>query len=95
MRRIVTGHNKDGKSIVILDGPPARTIGEDVGGLFELWNQTAKLSTPQILLIELTMRLSCLLLKTVQSLGTFKSIQLQKAFQWKSCRRLLLMLLKK
>jgi mannose-6-phosphate isomerase-like protein (cupin superfamily) len=42
MRRIVTGHNKDGKSIVILDGPPARTIGEDVGGLFELWNTDGK-----------------------------------------------------
>ena len=38
MRRIITGHNQDGKSIVILDGPPARSIGEDVGGLFEIWN---------------------------------------------------------
>ncbi len=38
MRRIITGHNKNGKSIITLDGPPARSIGEDVGGLFELWN---------------------------------------------------------
>ena len=38
MRRIVTGHNGDGRSIIIIDGPPARSIGEDVGGLFELWN---------------------------------------------------------
>ena len=38
MRRIVTGHNDNGKSIVTLDGPPARSIGENVGGLFELWN---------------------------------------------------------
>ena len=38
MRRIITGHNKDGKSIITMDGPPARSIGEDVGGLFELWN---------------------------------------------------------
>ena len=38
MRRVVTGHNKDGKSIVSIDGPPACSIGEDVGGLFELWN---------------------------------------------------------
>ena len=38
MRRIVTGHNDNGKSIVAIDGPPARSIGEDVGGLFELWN---------------------------------------------------------
>ena len=38
MRRIITGHDKNGKSIITLDGPPARSIGEDVGGLFELWN---------------------------------------------------------
>ena len=38
MRRIVTGHKDNGKSIVTIDGPPARSIGEDVGGLFELWN---------------------------------------------------------
>jgi mannose-6-phosphate isomerase-like protein (cupin superfamily) len=38
MRRIVTGHNEDGGSIITIDGPPARSIGEDVGGLFELWN---------------------------------------------------------
>ena len=38
MRRIVTGHNENGKSIITIDGPPARSIGEDVGGLFELWN---------------------------------------------------------
>ena len=24
--------------IVTIDGPPARSIGEDVGGLYELWN---------------------------------------------------------
>ena len=38
MRRIVTGHNQAGKSIITIDGPPARSIGEDVGGLFEIWN---------------------------------------------------------
>ena len=38
MRRVITGHDKNGKSIVVLDGTPARSIGEDVGGLFELWN---------------------------------------------------------
>ena len=38
MRRIVTGHNEDGRSIITIDGPPARSIGEDFGGLFELWN---------------------------------------------------------
>jgi mannose-6-phosphate isomerase-like protein (cupin superfamily) len=38
MRRIITGHNQAGKSIITIDGPPARSIGEDVGGLFEIWN---------------------------------------------------------
>ncbi len=38
LRRIVTGHNADGKSIVMIDGPPARSIGEEFGGLFEIWN---------------------------------------------------------
>ena len=43
MRRIITGHNSEGKSIITLDGPPARTIGEDVGGLFEIWNTDGNL----------------------------------------------------
>ena len=38
MRRVVTGHNEEGKSIVSIDGPPSCSIGEEVGGLFELWN---------------------------------------------------------
>ncbi len=42
MRRIVTGHDENGRSIITLDGPPARSIGEDVGGLFELWNTDGK-----------------------------------------------------
>ena len=33
MRRIVTGHNSEGKSVITLDGPPARSIGEDVGAV--------------------------------------------------------------
>jgi mannose-6-phosphate isomerase-like protein (cupin superfamily) len=38
MRRIITGHNQAGKSVITIDSPPARSIGEDVGGLFEIWN---------------------------------------------------------
>ena len=37
MRRIITGHDR-GKSVVMIDGPPSRSIGEDVGGLYEIWN---------------------------------------------------------
>ena len=45
MRRV--GHDKNGKSIVVLDGPPARSIGEDVGGLFELWNTDGNIINTQ------------------------------------------------
>ena len=38
MRRIITGHNEDGKSVISIDGPPAKSIGEEAGGLFEIWN---------------------------------------------------------
>jgi len=38
LRRIVTGHNADSRSVVVIDGPPARTAGTERGGLFELWN---------------------------------------------------------
>jgi mannose-6-phosphate isomerase-like protein (cupin superfamily) len=37
-RRIVTGHNSSGKSIVMIDGPPARILGSDLRGLAEIWN---------------------------------------------------------
>ena len=42
MRRIITGHNAKGESVVTFEGPPARSIGEDVGGLFEIWNTDGK-----------------------------------------------------
>jgi len=40
-RRIVTGHNSDGKAIIIEDGAPPRTarIGGELGPIFyEVWN---------------------------------------------------------
>lgn len=42
LRRIVTGHDQEGKSIIMINGGPSRTIGEDVGGLFEIWNTDGK-----------------------------------------------------
>ena len=42
MRRIITGHDENGKSIISIDGPPARSIGEEAGGLFEIWNTDGK-----------------------------------------------------
>ena len=40
MRRVITGENADGRSLVILDGPPAGQIGQpDLGGLFEIWHE--------------------------------------------------------
>jgi Cupin domain len=43
-RRVVTGHNADGKAVILEDGPPPRTqrIGGDIGPLFyEVWNTRA------------------------------------------------------
>ena len=40
-RRIVTGHNADGKAIILQDGPPPRVarVGGDLGPIFyEVWN---------------------------------------------------------
>lgn len=37
LRRIVTGHNAQGRSCIVFDGPPPARTGTDVGGLFELW----------------------------------------------------------
>ena len=42
MRRIVTGHDEEGKSIITIDGPPARSLSENEGGLYELWNTDGK-----------------------------------------------------
>ena len=38
-RRIVTGHNSDGKAIVIEDGAPPRTVGsaESSTGILPMW----------------------------------------------------------
>ncbi len=37
-RRIVTGHNAQGKSVIVIDGPPGNLIERDAGGLAEIWN---------------------------------------------------------
>ena len=42
MRRVVTGDNADGKSVVIIDGGPSVFAGDpDLGGLFEIWEDAA------------------------------------------------------
>ncbi len=38
LRRIVTGHNEKGKSVVYIDGPPGNQLATEAGGLFEIWN---------------------------------------------------------
>ena len=48
MRRVVTGHNKDGQSIVSIDGPPACSIGEDVGCLLYTSPSPRDLSTSRM-----------------------------------------------
>lgn len=42
MRRIITGDDADGRSVIILDGGPSASAGDpDVGGLFEIWEDAA------------------------------------------------------
>lgn len=38
LRRIVTGHNAEGRSVVVIDGPPGAQIRAGAAGLFEIWN---------------------------------------------------------
>ncbi|MGQ0533171.1 MAG: hypothetical protein ACT4OF_10855 [Caulobacteraceae bacterium] len=40
MRRVITGDGENGRSLVIIDGPPAGEIGDpNLGGLFEIWHE--------------------------------------------------------
>jgi hypothetical protein len=42
MRRVITGDNAEGRSVVIIDGGPSSEIGSpDLGGLFEIWEDAA------------------------------------------------------
>ena len=42
MRRIITGDDAKGQSVVILDGGPSSVIGDPkIGGLFEIWEEAA------------------------------------------------------
>lgn len=42
MRRVITGDDASGDSVVIIDGPPSATNGEpNLGGLFDIWHDAA------------------------------------------------------
>ena len=42
MRRVITGDDANGDSLVIIDGPPSATNGEpNLGGLFDIWHDKA------------------------------------------------------
>jgi hypothetical protein len=42
MRRVITGDDANGDSVIIVDGPPSSTTGPiDLGGLFEIWHDQA------------------------------------------------------
>lgn len=42
MRRVITGDDAGGQSVVILDGGPSSEIGDpNLGGLFEIWEDSA------------------------------------------------------
>ena len=41
MRRVITGDDAAGKSVIILDGGPSSAIGDpNIGGLFEIWEDS-------------------------------------------------------
>lgn len=43
MRRIVTGEDGDGRSIIVLDGPPSGGVGDPtLGGLSEIWHEAVR-----------------------------------------------------
>lgn len=40
MRRVVTGDDADGRSAIVIDGPPSGEIGDPaLGGLYEIWHE--------------------------------------------------------
>ncbi|MBL8543537.1 MAG: cupin domain-containing protein [Hyphomonadaceae bacterium] len=40
MRRVITGEGEDGRSLVIIDGPPSSEVGAPgLGGLYEIWHE--------------------------------------------------------
>jgi mannose-6-phosphate isomerase-like protein (cupin superfamily) len=42
MRRVITGDDPSGQSVVIIDGGPSSAAGQpDIGGLFEIWEDAA------------------------------------------------------
>lgn len=42
MRRVITGDDASGQSVVIIDGGPSSAAGQpDIGGLFEIWEDCA------------------------------------------------------
>ena len=42
MRRVITGDDLQGQSVIVIDGGPSSEIGKrDLGGLFEIWEDTA------------------------------------------------------
>jgi hypothetical protein len=42
MRRIITGDDAEGRSVIILDGGPSSEMGDpSLGGLFEIWEDAA------------------------------------------------------
>lgn len=40
MRRVITGENDNGRSLVVVDGPPSGEMGAPgLGGLYEIWHE--------------------------------------------------------
>jgi len=46
LRRVVTGNNRDGKSVVIIDAPPGNILGAGSTGLAQHWETTGRALDP-------------------------------------------------
>ncbi len=47
LRRVVTGEDEEGRSVVIIDGPPGNRVGAGTTGLAQLWETRGRTVDPR------------------------------------------------
>ncbi len=48
LRRVVTGNDANGKSVVVIDGPPGNSLGTASSGLAEMWQTEGPTVDPRV-----------------------------------------------
>jgi hypothetical protein len=71
MRRVITGDNAQGQSIIIIDGGPSSEKGSpDRGEMFEIWEDTRRSSNKRCLPdLNQILKLACLAIPSVRVAG--------------------------